>query len=505
VSYNESDVRDSLSRKLDVLEKGLQFVGTEVPLRNSDGSYGRIDILARDPFGFRVVIEVKRSNQAARQAIHELFKYASLLVSQQGLNQEDVRCIIVSTEWHELKTPFSTFARTAPFSVQGYKLEVSQSGEALSASAIEPLPLNTEPLRLHREQDLLLFTDPSARTMALDALSTSISNLPLWDFICLELDHRKGERKVIYPLGLYLAMGEISKSEEQASLEELRRLGWDLSLEERMTDGWTNEGIITSKLIMSTGLEYEDWERGTPEKLLTILQMWECKAVYRWGNRVADEKIFTDGELIKLATGTGGMNRFYFHGLASPRHRQAWEKTLADVARFLRKSGTWGTVITAYLMAIGQDKPNASVSISIVDTDNLLSTIHDLAKVNVNNEPRLELVVSNAKDTTMVLGKLCWDGATCPASMEQGFGATPFYFSAFQENANWLTRHGFQYKLFEYSGEAAMPVCQEVKLGLAGELIRRPCKEVTPGVSDFIAANRDYVQDIINSLNVHEL
>lgn len=62
----EDDIRRYLARHLELLERGLTLLKEEFPLANPAGAGGRIDILARDSFGQFVLIEIKRSDKAAR-------------------------------------------------------------------------------------------------------------------------------------------------------------------------------------------------------------------------------------------------------------------------------------------------------------------------------------------------------------------------------------------------------------------------------------------------------
>ena len=76
---NEKTLRDYLAEHLDLLEYGMSLVMLNRPLANSHGTRGYIDILARDRRGMLVVVEVKRSNSTAREALHEVHKYVELL------------------------------------------------------------------------------------------------------------------------------------------------------------------------------------------------------------------------------------------------------------------------------------------------------------------------------------------------------------------------------------------------------------------------------------------
>ena len=108
---SESKIRDFLADNLSFFEPDdyLDFIGKEFLVRSDIGADGRIDILAKDSFGNYVVIEIKKSNSSSRQALHELYKYVTLLRHDFEIPPENIRCIIISTEWHELITSFSEF------------------------------------------------------------------------------------------------------------------------------------------------------------------------------------------------------------------------------------------------------------------------------------------------------------------------------------------------------------------------------------------------------------
>lgn len=134
----EGEIRDHLAADLSILGQGeLVLVETEYHLRNPNGADGFIDILANDEEGNLVVIELKKSNSVARQALHELIKYTSLLRLNHGGDGISVRCIWVSTEWHELISPFSAFVPGFEYDVTGVSLVVDDSGAPVSASPVE--------------------------------------------------------------------------------------------------------------------------------------------------------------------------------------------------------------------------------------------------------------------------------------------------------------------------------------------------------------------------------
>ena len=103
----EDQIRDQLVTRLGLIEPGLKFLESNYHLRNPSGADGFVDILAKDSSGLIVVIELKRADSTARQALHEISKYTALLASQRGVPVSGLRALVVSTTWHELLVPLS--------------------------------------------------------------------------------------------------------------------------------------------------------------------------------------------------------------------------------------------------------------------------------------------------------------------------------------------------------------------------------------------------------------
>lgn len=117
---NETELRDHLAKNLDLISPGLTFLKSEYCLENSNGTGGRIDILAKDSFGHTVCIEVKRSDNSARSTLNELSKYVSLLVEQDRVPKERIRCFVISTHWAELLLPLSYFASNSEVEIKAF-------------------------------------------------------------------------------------------------------------------------------------------------------------------------------------------------------------------------------------------------------------------------------------------------------------------------------------------------------------------------------------------------
>ena len=135
----EAELRDYLAEHLHLIEKDLQLRAKEYRLENSLGTTGRVDILASDRFAATVVIELKKTDQSARQALHEVHKYVALLKRERGLSTAQLRCMVVSVEWGELLLPFSEFVRSTPWVVDGYRLILDDQGVPTGSEKVSPV------------------------------------------------------------------------------------------------------------------------------------------------------------------------------------------------------------------------------------------------------------------------------------------------------------------------------------------------------------------------------
>ena len=88
----ERDIEDHLVRRLDAIEKGLTLVGRQVST-----DVGRIDILAEDQKGLRVVIEVKVGD-AKDSAIGQIARYLGYYTKTEG---KPPRGILIASDFPE--------------------------------------------------------------------------------------------------------------------------------------------------------------------------------------------------------------------------------------------------------------------------------------------------------------------------------------------------------------------------------------------------------------------
>lgn len=138
---SEAIIRDLLASDLTILEPGLKLLAIEKYIPSNLGTRSFIDLLAKDPDGQWVIIEVKKTNAAAREAAHEIFKYAEEVKTYFGARNDEIRVIVASAEWKELLLPFSRLTAESDINVRGFQLNLNTTADGLTASRVQPIEL----------------------------------------------------------------------------------------------------------------------------------------------------------------------------------------------------------------------------------------------------------------------------------------------------------------------------------------------------------------------------
>jgi hypothetical protein len=139
---SEALIRDLLASNISVLEPGLQLLAVEKYIPGKLGTKSFLDLLAKDRSGHWVIIEIKKTNAAAREAVHEVFKYAEAVQRYLGARSDEIRVIVASVEWKELLIPFSRLKAETNIAVDGYRIEVNLAGRSITSTRVVPILMN---------------------------------------------------------------------------------------------------------------------------------------------------------------------------------------------------------------------------------------------------------------------------------------------------------------------------------------------------------------------------
>jgi hypothetical protein len=419
----EPELRELVASHLPLLEPGLTLVATEYPLPNAAGTRGRIDILARDRLGHFVVVEIKRSNSAAREAVHEIYKYVELLRAERGLRPADLRCMLVSTEWTELMRPFSAFVRSFEYDCRGFSPEFDQDGHLRCFTSVTPLP---EPLirGFTGEQLGYLFSYAPARDAAFDAIAAALAEVGCYDHVGICLNHLN-PKAVAFPYLLYMALGAIDERDPATSVlaewENDPYSPWQLESRALYYASERTRGQIGVE-----ELEYSNAERFGD--LVKDGSGWSVSDIRRAGAFFDQRDLVSDKEITEQLHGRQTSNAVSYERRASPSIHPSWDEFRAEVRRFLKSAPLWRDGLDWWL-----DNAEREVVQEVVVW---IFCPHDLPLALKQGAERGETLrripalgaasylapdggtPGDGTEHRLLFGELQWDGTTSPSSFE---------------------------------------------------------------------------------------
>lgn len=509
---NEAALRDELATKLEILEPGLVLIEKECPLPNPLGAKGFVDILARDRFGNRVIIELKRSNQTARQALHEILKYVALFVGHHGISRDRIRCFIVSTEWHELLVPFAQFMAVATFQAQGYHLLVDSTG-IVSASSVE-IPDLPEPISPFEHHGAFLFSQRSARDASAPRVQSALSDCGATAYIILLQDYEGNSPEVVYPFSIYVvplrlqqkAMGDIRESVEREYADCDLDSSEISQLVQQTFHSQVNEAVRDFHDTYGRGFTYEI---GFPEKLSRgQYDGWRCREVIRFGN--LGEAAADDEEILRLVSGIEGQSDVRFYRTSSPRIELGWQSLRTESARCFLGNPAWQDGFQWFCEWIETDWKEATVAVAVYNPMNLLVSLHKLCvHGDTGYLPMLELIAveEDQQRCRFLFGAIQWDGRTCPASVDETFGdVEEFLFQtamgvAWESDADIMQRHGLSYGLARGEIADGQFKGERIAVDAKGGGVTELCDDDIQSLPRFLEACEPYLGELTRLLH----
>lgn len=410
----ESRIRDHLADHLELLDSNLTLIAKEYELNNEFGAGGFIDILARDGFGHFLVIEIKRSDQAARSAIHELQKYVALLRADQGIRADQVRAMLVSTHWHELAVPFSEYLKISDVPTEGFILTTEDTGVITSATRFRSNEV-VQPLLTSRYQDVILFQDDATRNRNLDRVSSAARRAGLVDFFLLNLDYRGDSNLVIFRYGIYLVFSSPFHTMSPRDIRAMKqRMPWDSEFEEE------DENFLV-EFRRKLGPLGDSSELGSPEKFAAIVSSgWQVAVAHRSGRYSTNQQLLSDRDLVMETTQQQGGAAYYLTCTASPKYRPSWMKLEKSARYVLLGDEHWSDIFRAISGEVARDHPKATVSVDIYSPTRIVLGLAKLFRCgDVSYLPRLQIVIEDVSEILLYQGGLAWNGQAITLTGQQ--------------------------------------------------------------------------------------
>lgn len=443
-SLNESVIRDEIAARPEMIEYGLRTLATNYHLPNSEGTRGFVDVLAQDRRGMYVVIEVKRSDSAAREALHEVVKYCELLKRERGLRSDQVRAIVASTTWRELLVPFSELARTCTYPINGVELSLgSLPPGSITARAVEPLPmpperdLSTLAIRVELER-------PDSAEVVWKDIIPMLNQVGVDD--ALGIVAGNGKRTI-----LHVAIGTIVEGDPRIPPEgDLVQVPED-------------EGVEYLAAVRVVD-QFPGFELVSPDRLRRITETngLDVIRVLRAGRFEDQRSLVSDDEIVRIAEGSATWSQVRFTATGLTSQGLAWRRMRKRLDYTLAGNPSWNLLLGLWLDEIELVHPSADVVLDVHNPcDIMAALVHGgLGMELLGLLPYVQGALDLPGDVGRLLhGSLVWNGRSVEnaADLIRSVYPNPHHWALLRgSGAVWesdlelLEKLGLEYALFEF-------------------------------------------------------
>lgn len=429
----EAALRDLLASQINVLEEGLVLLDIEKYIPSTLGTRSFIDILAKDARGRWVLIELKRSDAASREAIHEIYKYVEAVKGHLGARDDEIRAIIVSTEWRELLVPFSRFVNDTSISVSGQKISVNEQNRAIDATIIQPLALTSGRV-LSPWHEISLYTSKGRAAEGIKSYDASCAAKGIKDYIMVELDAPEGfyEYSVLATAAavrqIHGLVGEPTPEEIADTASKMERLDHMiyfvpqlLTAEEYLeiiradaehyeeargfSDYMEGDELLCSlqeyALDASPKVDRDHFEIGYPAKFRSKLladESWTITKVHRRG-AFARNTVLTDETILGEIEGDAGTSGQGLKRTIRLSDKAEFAQLAKDVDEALSSNPVWAGMVRVQLEEARTDFPGGGAEVSIFAPSTGVMTLFlaTTQEAGINYVPNYAIVIRDAE------------------------------------------------------------------------------------------------------------
>lgn len=393
----EHIIRDWLAVNLDFIEPGLQLIEKEHHLPDELGSSGFIDILCKDVYNNFVIVEIKRSDSAARQTFTEVLKYAGLIKSTYNARDSEIRIVIISTHWSEIIRAFSHICFKSPFAIKGLQIFINEQTKIPEAKEeVVPISSRTFSRKFMSYQDLYLFHSKEKRQKAHEVLNDRLQKAQAYDYVALDLD-APADKGLPYPYAINAAFQKRSKEELLLSISLLDGMQHlDMEAEEfDSEEAYINylDQVFTIALKMS---DYIDtFEVGYGEKFESVIgvQGWKITSINRYGIFKSDPR-YSDDLLIKELKGHDGNSSNKFVGFSESSQKERIKEIRSECQHCLSHTPSWAEFIDYILSDLERSNEKFKVIVDIYNPDSIVTALYfTLIKGNPDYLPLFLIVI----------------------------------------------------------------------------------------------------------------
>lgn len=433
----ESDLRDLISININRLKSGLTLLQKEQYIPNEYGTRGFIDLYAKDELGNHVLIEIKRSDAASREALHEINKYVEGVKQHFGAKDAEIHVIIASTEWNELLVPFSRFIENTTFSLQGYKIVVSDDDSNFSATLVHPLSISQGRF-IAPWHDMHWYENATALENGVRSIQEAYQEKDINDYVLVKLylqnessaEERMAAMRTSVAQMAGIDVSEVSPLPEIPVNEYIAYTGLQLLAKEKCLQILTkNPDAIEEVLEILPDMEEDEalcylhesvgameprpqsdyYEIGYAAKFGKVLDAPNCKIldVVRYGS-FARNTLLSDETIISELRGEDGSTGQRLKKTVSVNNIAHLKILKNEIASSLSENPLWKAHIIRIIEEIQIDFPNSEIEISIFNPCTGVFTIY-YATTRADGVlfiPSYHIIVHNPDSDRMYFGAL---------------------------------------------------------------------------------------------------
>jgi len=414
-SISENEIRDLLIKDLSIIESGLRYMAHEHSVAGEGGSGGRIDILAKDKYDHTVIIEIKRSEAAARQALHEITKYLQI----GKLKPDECRVLVVSTSWSELSSSLALYQEKIDHPVEPYFLSVVNGRLRVERQHIEKPKVHE--LAYHKEHLQLVYDNAEDASKAFHSLKSLMDRYSV-------------------PVVVVFLQNPNAREEVQARVYLISTSGWDSATK-------YNAQVLIEETGVTQGRDpvdgpyniYEDYlyalakpfgpsclerDRGAPQKLANYECLFKVADHHFSKEFVRRFPLHDIIDLINLACNRKAGAKTTLKTQFSSRHVASFEKGLNAIREFLRHRPNWVEVIEGKIEEKFKELGSIEVDIEIHDRRNVIGSMVDFHRNQDGRElPHYSMLINNAAGEVVLdlYGTFFWNGEVMVKSPQEYF------------------------------------------------------------------------------------
>lgn len=503
----EDVIRDYFVNHLTLIEPGLTLRKKEHTIPNANGADGRVDILARDRADHVVVIEVKRSNRSSRETVQELHKYVYLLQQTEGLAPEEIRCIVLSTDWDELLAPFSLFVHETGFSTLGFKILINTPEFTLEAISPLPIPRANE---LQPKLEAYFFRTPEIRNIAIYLLNKRTLLTPGVSGVIVELNYKGPDERVTSPHAFACGLWRLPVS-QRGVLAVNPGICFG-ELDPYIPADWADETDVSHWLLKDVRAMLRsdstiDLAVLTRTGLRGLLGIgWRPGAIQRFGKAGPSRAARQDDELIRTLSARTDVE---YDVRMDSRIRSSWSERQRAFLDRLAFAPAWLRAAESFFLSLEDGSRECFVNAYLRETRYLP---YALAQVAQGVKPQAafpffrimaEFADGPSRSARLLRGGLTWDGETCPGSaarmLTEVFGDELLYPLALHAGW-WKPQYLSAYKLHGMTFDCELATLRSESDGTWTEVAppqRLPSGPIRWAPEEFVRTNREYCDELV--------